>query len=49
MSACEHCWTEAQRRAFYRGGFAADHYAKVLAENDNDAAHIEAGIRSDGT
>lgn len=32
MSACEWCWTQANRRMLLLGGSVADHYGAVLAE-----------------
>lgn len=39
MSACEKCWTAANLRARLYGGFVADHYRDLLAENKNNPEH----------
>lgn len=36
MSVCEKCWTLASFQAQLLGGVAADHYRRVLAENESD-------------
>ncbi|WP_179276817.1 hypothetical protein [Rhodococcus sp. RS1C4] len=36
MSACEKCWTQASFDARLKGGSVADHYQRLLVENDSD-------------
>lgn len=38
MSACEWCWSQAQRRAMLCGGSVADRYREILAEQDSMGA-----------
>lgn len=34
MTACEACWAQATAHAAMFGGVAADHYRRILAENE---------------
>jgi len=34
MSVCEDCWKQASMHAAMFGGVAAEHYARLLQEND---------------
>lgn len=36
MSACEDCWIQANWRAMTKGGFVADHYRDLLAQNEDE-------------
>jgi hypothetical protein len=38
VSACEWCWSQAQRRAMLCGGSVADRYREILAEQDSMGA-----------